>query len=318
VFTAANHGFAANDYIYVTGVGGMTASNGGQAINNPSPLGTNNPPLWRVGSVLTANTFSLQGSFALNYSAYTSGGTAYCLTSGCEYYRFTNANSPSAVRVHRISTCVTERISANQYTDAGPGTTLLGHNYPSTGNACPTGNVIVPLSTNMTTLNASINALQASGSTGGHVGIAWGWYLLSPSFSSILSPASQPGNYQDDEVVKIAVLMTDGEYNSSYCNGVISGVTSTSGSGSRTDQINCAAPNGHAFDQAERLCDEMKEEGVIVYTVGFDIVDDQRARDLVNGCATDQSHVVMASNGNELIAAFQAIGTAIGHLRLTH
>jgi Flp pilus assembly protein TadG len=316
VFTANGHGFAANDYIYVTGVNGMSASNGGQAINNPSPLGTDNPTLWRVGTVVDANRFSLQGSFALNYSAYTSGGTAYCLTAGCEYYRFENEDDDD-IRVHRISTCVTERNGANAYTDVSPATALLGRNYPSTGNPCPAGNAIQPLSTNMSSLNSSINALTASGSTGGHLGIAWGWYTLSPNFSSLFTGASAPGSYNDNEVVKIAVLMTDGEYNSSYCNGVISGPTSTSGSGSENDQINCAAPNGHAFDQAMALCEEMQDAGVIVYTVGFDIVDDQRARDLVDECATDDDHVVMASNGEELIAAFATIGTEINHLRLT-
>jgi hypothetical protein len=93
--------------------------------------------------------------------------------------------------------------------------------------------------------------------------------------------------------------MTDGEYNSSYCNGVIS-KDSISGSGAIADHINCNAPNGNSFVQAPQVCSAMKAAGVIVYTVGFNIVNDQRARDLVNGCATDADHVYMAANGTEL------------------
>lgn len=56
--TATGHTFATGDFITITGVGGTTEAN---AVN------------WRI-SVITANTFDLQGSTFTN--AYTSGGTA--------------------------------------------------------------------------------------------------------------------------------------------------------------------------------------------------------------------------------------------------
>lgn len=297
--TSASHGFSNGDVVYITGVGGITQ------LNNRA---------WAIGNV-TANTFRINS--VSGTSGYSGGGSAFCTRPGCEYYRFNNY-SAGAERVHRISTCVTERTGAQAYTDASPSSAPVGRNYPATGNPCPgAGNVIVPLSDDVGQLTTRINALTASGSTGGHLGVAWGWYMLSPNFGHLWPSDSRPASYGDDGVLKIAVLMTDGEYNSSYCNGVISGPTSTSGSGSQSDQINCAAPNGHAFNQAQALCAAMKQRGVIVYTVGFDVVDDQRARDLVDGCATSDDHVYYADNGAELRAAFRAIALAITQLRLS-
>jgi hypothetical protein len=140
--------------------------------------------------------------------------------------------------------------------------------------------------------------------------------LVSPNFGYLWPSGSQPAAYGTDELVKVVVLMTDGEYNSSYCNGVIS-KDSTPGSGPTSDHINCNAANGHSFDQSQALCANMKASGVVVYTVGFDVVDDQRARDLVAQCATDPEHVYLPTTGTELKDAFRAIGMDIQKLWLS-
>ena len=220
---------------------------------------------------------------------------------------------------------MTERTGAEKYTDAAPSTAFLGRNYPGPTNPC-IAVTILPLSNNKTTLKANIDGLQAAGSTGGHIGVAWGWYMLSPNFGYLWPAANQPAPYGDlttlnskgaPKLKKIAVLMTDGEYNSAYCKGVIS-QDSTSGSGSTSEKINCNSPNGHSFDQANSQCTSMKTAGVEVFTVGFDIVNDQRAHDLVNNCATDSSHVYMASTGDALKQAFRDIALKISTLRLTN
>lgn len=302
VVTANAHGLATNDHAFISGVTGMTQ------INNAANA------TWRVTN-LTANTFALIGSNGPSYSNYTGSGSAFCTVNGCEYQRFDNASSPSAQRVFRVSTCVTERTGANAFTNAPPSTALMGRNYPATGNPCPAGNVVAPLSSDKTALTTYINGIQAAGSTGGHLGVAWGWYALTPEFGYLWPSANRPAN-PSDRLRKIAVLMTDGEYNSSYCSGVISR-DSTAGSGAVSDHINCNAPSGHAFTQAMQLCTNMKAAGVTVYTVGFEIVNDQRARDLVNQCASSPGQVYMATNGAELRDAFRDIATAISLLRLT-
>jgi hypothetical protein len=240
------------------------------------------------------------------------------------YLVFQFHNPLGQIKLFEISSCVSERTGPQAFTDAPPNLWPLGRNYPAASNPCPS-NSILPLTNDKLALKGAIDALQAGGSTAGHIGVAWGWYLLSPGWG-YLWPTSQPAPYSDMAILdsrglpllrKILILMTDGEYNSAYCQGVIS-QDSTSGSGSNTDHINCNAPNGQSFNQAESLCGNMKATGFIVYTIGFNIVDDQRARDLMSSCATDASHAYQASTGDELQLAFRDIATKISTLRLTN
>lgn len=292
--TSNSHGLSNNEYVYITDVGGMTE------INNQTYL---------VGNV-TTNTFTIDPN-ASSLTPYTSGGKSWCARYGCTYYTFENVYDD--LLTHRVSTCVTERTGGNAYTDISPSSSRVGLNYPSTSNPCLTSTVR-PLSSTKSTIKSNIDALVASGSTGGHVGVAWGWYTLSPNFSLFGSATAAPYNTAD--TLKAVVIMTDGEYNSGYCNGVIAR-NSTSGSGSDTLHINCDAPNGHPFDQTLAMCAAMKRAGVVVYTVGFKVVDDERARRMVNECATSASYVHMANSGTALSEAFRAIGRDITQLRIS-
>ncbi|WP_292062320.1 TadE/TadG family type IV pilus assembly protein [Brevundimonas sp. UBA7664] len=293
--TASNHGLVNNNYVYITDVGGMTQ------INNQTYL---------VGNA-TTHTFTIDMNEA-SLTPYTSGGRSWCAQQGCTWYAFENVYDDLVT--HRISTCVTERTGDNAYTDAAPSTARVGRNYPSTSNPC-LSNTLKPLSNNKAAIKADIDLLSASGSTGGHVGVAWGWYAVSPAFSSLFG-SSAGAAYNTAETLKAVVIMTDGEYNSGYCNGVIS-ADSTNGSGSASLHINCNAPNGHPFDQTLALCTAMKTAGVIVYTVGFQVVDDERARAVVNGCATNPGNAYLADSGADLREAFSAIGRDITQLRIS-
>jgi Flp pilus assembly protein TadG len=304
VVTSNSHGLALGDYVYITGVNGMTQIN--SAANTA----------WTVANPVTANTFVLSGTNGPSFSNYTNGGTAYCTRYGCQYLRFTSQTG--ATRVFGITTCVSERTGANAFTDAAPSTTYLGRNYSvGSDNPCPSGGGILPLSTDTATINAHINALQAAGSTAGHLGTAWGWYMLSPSFGYLWPGASQPAAYNAPSTLKIMVLMTDGAYNSSYCNGVIS-QTSGSGSGSTSNHINCNSANGDSPTQALALCSAMKAQGVIIYTVGFDLQGDQNAIDLLTNCASNPSNFYNAATGADLQSAFQNIANQITQLRISH
>ncbi len=241
----------------------------------------------------------------------TSGTSA---TPGRTNFTFTNPSGSS--RTFAVSTCVTERTGDHAFTDAAPSTSFLGRNYPSSANPC-LGSRIVPLTTNKTTLKSSIDSLVASGSTGGHIGVAWGWYMISPNFSYLWPAASRPANYGTEKLQKIVVLMTDGEYNSPYCKGVIA-KDATNGSGSVSDHINCNSPNGSSYYQAEQLCEAMKQDNQIeVYTIGFDIIDTQAAVDLMRNCATDLSHFYTPNNGTELKQAFQDIADKVKDLYIS-
>lgn len=305
VVTANSHGLANGAYAYIRGVNGMTQIN--SAANTA----------WLVSGA-TANTYALSGTNGPGggFSPYTSGGTSYCTVYGCQYERFTSQTG--VTRVFGVTTCVSERTGANAFTDAAPSASPFGMNYSvGSDNPCASPNPLMPLTTDTNALNTRISGLTAAGSTAGHIGFAWGWYLLSPNFSYLWPAANQPAAYGAPSTMKIAVLMTDGVFNTSYCNGVIS-QTSGSGSGSTSNHINCNSANGNAATQALAVCTAMKAQGVIVYTVGFDLQGDQNAISLLTNCATNPQHFYDAATGADLQAAFQDIANQITQLRISH
>jgi hypothetical protein len=231
------------------------------------------------------------------------------VVAGCEYFRFTNPSNQ--VRVHRVTTCVSERVGANEYTDVAPSTTPVGRVYTSGGTGCP-ANGIVPLTTDRTTLHNAINALGASGTTAGQIGVAWGWYALSPNFSALWPSASDPASYNAPHLMKIAIIMTDGQFNTGYCNGVLS-----SNFNGGSNAINCAATNGTPTDQAIEMCSEMRDAGVTIYTVGFDVGSNADAARFIAQCASSADKAFMASDGAALRQAFREIALSISQLRLS-
>ncbi len=301
VVTANAHGLVVGDSVVITGLSGMNG-----ALN--SPVNT----AWTV-TAKTNNTFTFKISESVSGS-YNSGGTAYCAKAGCEYQAFTNLDGGTSVQ--RVSTCVTERTGSHAYTDASPATALVGRNYPTNGtdNACLTSE-LMPLSSDKATLKARINSLTAVGSTAGQIGTAWGWYTLSPSFNSLWA-GSGANPYNTAETIKAVVLMTDGDFNTPYNNGVIARDALT-GSGANSNKINQYATNGASAAQAARLCTAMKAQGITVYTVAFSVSANSAAATLLNGCASSADKAYSASSGTQLVSAFQAIGRDITQLRIS-
>ncbi len=294
VVTANGHGLSDGDYVYISNVGGMTG------INNTG---------YQVSNV-TTNTYSI-GVNGADWNAYTSGGRSYCGQYGCQYRVFRNPSNN--IRAIQTGTCVSERTGDDAYTDTSPATSKVGFNYANSSNVCPSASIL-PLTSNKATINSLITSLTDDGSTAGHIGTAWGWYTVSPNFNT-LWPSSGAGAYDDDDLLKAVIIMTDGDYNTPYCSGVIA-QNAGSGSGGSTDKINCNATNGDPFDQAEELCDAMKAQDILVYTVGFQVTAGSGAADVLDYCASSGSAYLPAS-GADLTDAFKAIGRDITRLRIS-
>lgn len=308
VTTGAAHGFSTGDQISFTGIGGTTTLNG-QTVSITS---------------LTSTTFDT-GVGGLGTAAYTGGGTATCeqsTTPGCK--RLAYVSNWGTDEVRSISTCVSERTGPQAYTDAAPSTAYVGTNYPSTAadsyspNPCPSAK-ITPLTSDKASLKAQINAYAAGGSTAGHIGLAWGWYMVAPNFGYLWPSASQrPAAYKTKDLMKVVILMTDGAFNTPYCNGVIA-ANAGSGSGSDDDHINCNATNGDSFSQARALCTAIKNSAydITLYTVGFDVGSDATAKTFLTDCASDSSKAFFPATGSELKSSFKAIAQEISSLRIS-
>ena len=301
VVTSANHGLKEGERVYISGVRGMTDLNKQTFIATDVTTNTFKLKKWSIGSASWVNGSS--------YSTYTSGGTAQCRGEGCPTHTFTSVSNKEA-SLNKTS-CATERVVSNPYDDVGPATAKVGWHYGS----CSSQSVM-PLSSNRTTLKNHIDTLKDGGSTAGQIGVAWGWYMISPSWNSIWTGDSAPAAYGTPELLKVVVLMTDGAFNTPYCKGVAA-KDAGSGSPSSDSRINCNATNGDPFDQAETLCTNMKAKGVIVYTVGFNVGNDSDVKNLMSNCATSPEYVYMPSNGNDLKIAFRAIAQDINSLRIS-
>jgi len=240
---------------------------------------------------------------------------------GCTKIKFTN--TAGSHPTFNLSNCVSERTGPEAFTDTSytAASGKVGWVYPpaSGSNGC-IGQTILPLTSDKTALHNEIGTLAAANSTAGQIGLAWGWYSISPNWASLFPAASQPAAYGTQHLLKVVILMTDGAFNTTYCNGVISGPTSGSGSGSTSDHAACASPNGNAFTQAQALCNNMKHlaSPVIIYTVGFDVGSDPSAQAVLANCATDASHVYFpADDGHSLQMAFQQIASDLNRLRIS-
>jgi Flp pilus assembly protein TadG len=247
------------------------------------------------GSYRTA----VRGPNTSNTSSCPSGNS----TSGWHKYQCYKDTRNRDQQVGRTN-CVSERTGEHAFTDAAPSgpSTRVNAVY---GGTCPTSSV-VPLTTSKDSLNAAIDGLQTGGWTAGQIGTAWAWYTLSPEWSGIWPSASQPAAYGSDEVYKIAVLMTDGLYNTEHSNFVRSG-----------DQYgNPNSPNGRSNEQALALCTAMKAKGITVYTVGF-MLDDETATETLSDCATSSAHAFVAEDGAELKETFREIAFQLSQLRLS-
>lgn len=292
--TSNGHGMSNNQYVYITGVGGMTQ------INNRTFL---------VGNA-TTNTFTIDPDVSA-LSPYTSGGQAWCAREGCTYFTFENVYGN--LQTHRISSCVTERTGGHAYTDVAPSTARVGRNYPA-GGVCLDA-AIQPLSSDRSSLKSSIDGYSVGGSTAGQIGIGWGWYMVSPNFN-YLWPSNGAAEYGAARTLKAVIIMTDGEFNTPYCSGVVAR-DAGSGAVSATSRIDCAADNGDPFTQGKSMCAAMKDKGVLVYTVGFQIAADSGAADLLRTCATTPANFFLPASGGDLSEAFAAIGRDITQLRIS-
>lgn len=214
--------------------------------------------------------------------------------------------------------CVTGRggrdaATDTAYNDFAPvGSDRRSVNNPNSFFRCPKTK-IRPLTNDASELTLEISKLRADGYTAGHLGIAWSYYMLSPKWNSLWqNPRHEAAPYSND-VNKVAILMTDGVFNTAY-DAVGRGDDDPFAS---LDNVSSDRSQGVAAD----LCENMKDSGITVYSIAFELNDDA-ARDLLDDCANDSSgstvYFYRADNEDELKQAFRDIVEDISSLRLTN
>ena len=188
--------------------------------------------------------------------------------------------------------------------------------------ACP--DPVVPLTNNKATLQSAIDQMQPweGNGTMSHLGAAWGWRILSPE-----APFQEGLPYSQSDNNKAMIILTDGSNlvtsQSSFCQNEVNakytshytayGYTSEGRLGTNTSEN---AINTELNNRLLQVCTNIKDTGIIVYTITFDL-DDSETQDLFQQCATDPTKYFNSPDGDTLRSAFQAIGAELSNLRIS-
>lgn len=201
--------------------------------------------------------------------------------------------------------------------DQGKTTYLAMVNRDDRMQNCPKAQVVA-LTADARKLLATIEDFKADGVTAGGIAAQWGYYMLSPKWSRTIKDAgagSGPADYNQKKVAKVAILMTDGQFNTAFA-----GVAKD-----KTPQMKQGAKSR---DYAENLCANMKKDGIEIFTIGFDLdnkdmekSEKDAAKSVLKNCSSadlsSMKHYYEASTGKELDDAFKAIVNNIERLALT-
>ncbi|MEO1660351.1 MAG: pilus assembly protein TadG-related protein [Pseudomonadota bacterium] len=153
------------------------------------------------------------------------------------------------------------------------------------------------LTNNHSDVDNVIGALKASRQTYIPAGLIWGLRSLSPD-----APFEGGENYTtfaNDGGRKALMLMSDG-----------ANTVSPNNSGWH-NRSNITQANGYTLD----ICTEAKNTGIEVYTIAFDL-DDDDTKKMLEDCATGPSYYYDASNASELQEAFDSIGRDLSELAI--
>lgn len=196
---------------------------------------------------------------------------------------------------YRLTQCVSERMTNRTSDMFGQ----LGPVYTSNGNCAPDRGPIA-LTHDRDVIDAAVQNLKTGGTTAGHLGIAWASYLLSPSWADYWG--AEIKSYDDTGTIKAAILMTDGEFNTQYCDGL-------------NDNERGACSGQASATQARNLCAAMRDRKIRVYTIGFDV--NSTARQMLSDCAPGR--YFEAFDKQSLSMAFLTIGKELAaQVHLVH
>ena len=189
-----------------------------------------------------------------------------------------------------------------------------------TSGRCPSRSEMIPLTKDRDKLKEAITDLSAGGATAGQTGAIWGWNSISPNFANLWPAESAPAAYTDDNVLKFAIIMTDGDNNRAYdlvdrqCYrwGCVDydpprwQETSRGASGYR----------GTASVRHREYCKGMKESGIEVFGVYFGSNNSSTGARNMQSCASTGNYY-QASSSQDLINAFANIAKKIQQIYLS-
>jgi len=177
-------------------------------------------------------------------------------------------------------------------------------------------NEISLLSEDKSRILSDINNLQVNAGTSTHLGLAVGWYTLSPEWGSIFPDANTAHSYTRQDATKVVILMTDGETRNWTNENTYEDWELPTVPGRNVNAPhNINNPPNAGEERTLAICDNMKARGIAIYAVAFDAP--ARAADNLRACAsTGDEFFQVAGNNDELEDVFAEIATSISDLRI--
>ncbi|WP_240989471.1 pilus assembly protein TadG-related protein [Salipiger mangrovisoli] len=201
---------------------------------------------------------------------------------------------------------------------------------------------IAPFSQNASALKSQISKLTPRAGTSIFLGMKWGTALLDPSTRDVASGLisngvvssafeGRPVDYDDEEVLKTVVLMTDGQHDRSFR-------IRNDYYNSESEYVQWNKNNfwywlyRNAYESQRRnfyyqkydastgdallnnICDAAKAKGIIIWSIGFEVQD--HGAEVMESCASSPSHFFRVE-GTEISQAFSTIAHTLNQLRLT-
>lgn len=168
--------------------------------------------------------------------------------------------------------------------------------YPGIQNtSCP--QEITKLTDSKSTLDSQIDAMNTVGETYIPSGLLWGWNLLNAA--EPITGAKTATEMASLKGIKSLVLMTDGDNTKSP-----------------DYPYHWGNDTANADSITARLCENIKSEGIVVYTVAFKVAK-QSSKDLLASCASSSAQAFNADNDAGLMVAFGEIATSLAQARLS-
>jgi Flp pilus assembly protein TadG len=180
---------------------------------------------------------------------------------------------------------------------------------------------ITYLSNDAVALKNKIRDLMMHDGTGTAIAMNWGLQLLDPVMQPVIQshatagrvPATfsnRPASFDNQDTLKVAVLMTDGELSEQYRPKVYKYPRSKEADNNRLETSATAATNMAA------ACKRARDNGVIVFTIGFYITGNATAQKQMRDCATTPDRFYDVS-GLDINTAFDSVASAIQSIKLT-
>jgi Flp pilus assembly protein TadG len=205
--------------------------------------------------------------------------------------------------------CVVERQGSDQLSNSGPS----GGGYLGTSSVADNPNYSCALTSVMpltdladasarSALKSRIDSMSPAGNTSGHIGLAWGWYMLSDQWGKLWPKPQRPASKSTD-IIKAVILMTDGDFNTSY--------------GSQNRNLLDPSLAETSFNQALGLCSAITSGGaaaIQLFTVGFEAP--IAAESLLKQCSGNDNFFDASDTGS-LIESFREIAERLTNLRLS-